>query len=274
MIRDLQEAEGLLENDPLHWGNNAEEPFVAFRGHRMNKYAVKALMARVYLYRGHAEDLTEAARLAKEVIDESGLGLVRDNTQDISLFDETLFGLNVDDMWDRLSLTTYFNMVGSEGQELWLRLENARTLYELSSGVGTNDMRYKSGWGLYFGNQRVMTRKYIEGPSPLYNEKIPLIRLAEMYLIVAEAEGDVTYLNNLRNVRGISRRHDVTTVTVDALESEYSKEFFAEGQLWYFMKRHGLEDFDRCPADLKGNMSATQYVFPLPDDEREYGWIE
>ena len=74
----------------------------------------------------------------------------------------------------------------------------------------------------------MMCRKYLEGSNPYYNEKIPLIRLGEMYLIAAEATGDVSYLNKLRNTRGISRTNNVGALDVKALESEYSKEFFAE----------------------------------------------
>nr|MDE7074992.1 hypothetical protein [Odoribacter sp.] len=82
----------------------------------------------------------------------------------------------------------------------------------------------------------------------------------------------VSYLNRLRNARGISRTNDVGALDVKALQSEYSKEFFAEGQFFYFLKRNACETFDRCPAGL--TMSAAQYVLPLPDDEKEYGWIE
>mgnify|MGYP003307262422 CR=1 FL=1 len=92
----------------------------------------------------------------------------------------------------------------------------------------------------------------------MYRYMVPLIRLSEVYLIAAEATGDVTYLNRLRNTRGISRVYDLSEVTVEALQEEYAKEFFAEGQLFYFYKRHALKDFYRCPSSLVGSMSASQ----------------
>ena len=116
----------------------------------------------------------------------------------------------------------------------------------------------------------MMVRKYLTSNEPAYNEKIPLIRLGEMYLIAAEASGDVTYLNALRNARGISSRYDVAAVTEEALDAEYRKEFFAEGQYFYFLKRHAMKNFYGCPESLQGKMSAFQYVFPLPDDGKEY----
>ena len=130
------------------------------------------------------------------------------------------------------------------------------------------------GYGFRFSTSRGMMCRKISGrfKTPYYNEKIPLIRLGEMYLIAAEATGDVSYLNKLRNTRGISRTNNVGALDVKALESEYSKEFFAEGQFFYFLKRHARETFYRCPANV--TMSSAQYVLPLPDDEKEYGWVE
>ena len=95
VLADLKEADTYLAQDSVNWGNDAENPFKAYRGHRMNKYAAKALQARVLLYRGGSEDLAEAGRIAKEVIGQCGLKLVRDNFQDIAMFDETLFALHM-----------------------------------------------------------------------------------------------------------------------------------------------------------------------------------
>ena len=143
IIKDLLEAEKYLAEDPLNWGHKADEPFMAYRGHRLNKYAVKALLARVYLYRGETADLAEAGRLAKEVIDNCGLTLVRDNSQDASMFDETLFGLNMHNMEERIN--SYFtNSDASNGTELWITRDNGTQLFE-GNTVGVNDIRYRSG---------------------------------------------------------------------------------------------------------------------------------
>ena len=52
-------------------------------------------------------------------------------------------------------------------------------------------------------------------------------------------------------------------------QKEYQKEFFAEGQYFYFLKRHNMKTFYRCPVE---NFSA--YVLPVPDDEKTYGEAE
>ena len=274
IIEDLLEAEKQLENDALNWDISSVEPFVGYRGHRMNKYATKALLARVYLYRGGTADLAEAGRLAKEVIDDSGLNLVGDNSKDITMFDESLFTLHMYNMDERVR--SYFTKAGGRnGPELWITEANARQLFE-GDQVGVNDIRFRTNFGFHFGGENgLMTRKYLQGPSSNYNEKVPMIRLSEMYLIVAEAEKDDSFLNKLRNVRGISRINDVKFSGNDedmilALKSEYRKEYFAEGQFFYFLKRHNQETFYRSVV----KMSEKQYIFPLPDNEREYGWTE
>ena len=270
VLADLKEADTYLAQDSVNWGNDAENPFKAYRGHRMNKYAAKALQARVLLYRGGSEDLAEAGRIAKEVIGQCGLKLVRDNFQDIAMFDETLFALHMDDMEDRLE--SYFNVsAADDGSALWITPTNAEGAFEVTSSVGRNDIRYKFGYGLYNGGTKgLMCRKYLPTQNYVYKENLPLIRLGEMYLIAAEATGDAEYLNDLRNARGISAVYDLDEVTETALDAEYRKEFFAEGQYFYFLKRHAMKTFYRCPPSLEGKMSSFQYVFPLTDDEKEY----
>lgn len=141
----------------------------------------------------------------------------------------------------------------------------------MTSSVGRNDIRYKFGYGLYNGGTKgLMCRKYLPTQNYVYKENLPLIRLGEMYLIAAEATGDAEYLNDLRNARGISAVYDLDEVTETALDAEYRKEFFAEGQYFYFLKRHAMKTFYRCPPSLEGKMSSFQYVFPLTDDEKEY----
>ena len=48
---------------------------------------------------------------------------------------------------------------------------------------------------------------------------------------------------------------------------EYRKEFFSEGQLFYFYKRHNYKTFPYC---VKEDMSAS-YQWPLPDNEKTFG---
>ena len=261
ILDDLKAAEELLAGDDL--ANN--------RKHRMNLFAVKGLMARVYLW---INDKENAAAKAQEVIDGCGLELVANNSQDVAMFEETLFALGMHDMKEKLrsdwaNLTTYSN-------ELYISSENAETVFEAASGIGLNDIRYRNAYGFIHGTNGRMCRKYL-GENILYYEKIPLIRLSEMYYILAESVDlpkSVDYINRVRNVRGISRGENYEAndaydenARMEALKLEYSKDFFAEGQYFYFLKRHNCQTFYRCPVDdMRPN-----YVLPTPDDEIAYG---
>src|SRR5690606_30703300 len=97
---------------------------------------------------------------------------------------------------------------------------------------------------------------------------------SEMYLIMAESvalEDSYTYLNTLRTTRGISRNNNIgSSITEEQRENyinkEYQKEFFAEGQWFYYLKRNNKNTFHRSPVE---NM--IYYRLPIPDDEVEFG---
>jgi hypothetical protein len=74
----------------------------------------------------------------------------------------------------------------------------------------------------------------------------PIIRLSEMYLIVAEAKArrgaiDVTEFNILRNKRNASLKEDIdfkdTATFLDEIENERRRELAAEGLRWMDMRR-------------------------------------
>lgn len=65
IIADLKEASKLLENDPIKTGSTTTD-FIGTRKWHLNYYAVRALMARVYMYKNDKEN---ALACAKEVID-------------------------------------------------------------------------------------------------------------------------------------------------------------------------------------------------------------
>lgn len=275
ILNDLLQAETLLKDDPLEFDHDAQQAFLEYRQHRMNLYAVKALMARAYLWSG---DKSNAALKAKEVIDYPGRKLVRNNQEDITLFDETLFGLNMHKMEERLN--NYFSeKPGLNQEQLWVSLAGIKDIFE-GSNIGINDIRYKDRYGFKFADQQVICRKYLPSSNTHYSEKIPLIRLSEMYYILAECtnihDGAAKWINIVRNARGISKRNDVVFMDeaqrIDELQKEYCKDFYAEGQFFFFLKRLGCKEFYRCPFPEGLPLSA--YVFPIPDDEIEYGSVD
>lgn len=267
ILADLSHAELMLSDDPMNFEVDSKDAFFGQRIYRLNLMAVKALMARVYLYAG---DKTNAAKYAKHVIDNSNLSLVKDNVKDVAFKDESLFCLDMFNMEERL-MSDWKSTVNMN-TELWISTDNIRTVFEFYS-IGLNDIRYKNGYGFLHGSNQYMCRKYL-GKDFLYKNAVPLIRLSEMYLILSESvqlsESSI-YLNQLRNARGISRSNNIGTgITeverIEYLNKEYQKDFFAEGQWFYFLKRHNLDTFYRCPVE-----EMRYYTFPTPDDEVEFG---
>lgn len=277
ILEDLKNAEALLKNDPMDYLHNGTEPFVGYRQHRMNRYAVKALMARVYLWIGDKE---EAGKKASEVIEKCGLVLMRDNQKDQAFFKETLFGLNMFNM--EYKLTGYFPARPGQNQNnLWVSIADLTDEVYDGKGIGINDIRYKNGYGFIQMEQDklAMTRKYLVSGNSDYNEKIPLIRLSEMYYILAESlplEEAATPFNTVRNARGISKIHNLRFTDSNhrqkELEKEYQKDFYAEGQFFYFLKRINASTFHRCP--FEEGMKEAYYIFPIPDAEIEFGLVD
>ena len=87
----------------------------------------------------------------------------------------------------------------------------------------------------------------------------------------AEAE---SYANSVRNKRGISKAKDVSCDTealcFNALDKEYCKEFYGEGQYFWFLKSHGVVGALAHCSDVV--LAEENFIFPLPDAEVEYGW--
>lgn len=285
IIGNLKQAEQLLKDDPMHIEfplSDSDEAsgadnFLTYRFKRMNKYAVKALLARVYMYQG---DKTEATKYASEVIDavdpshNSYFRLVTDNSKDRIFSTEIIFSLSLNKFGDRV--TTDFNLL-TDNKYHAMDKQFIYDMYDVEKD-GYNDMRIREGQGFSFSAFGGYSRKYEQ--SNLYSfaitNTIPLIRLPEMYYIVAECS-DYTqadkWLSMVRAARGADKL-DPFTGELDKMnnvEKEYRKEFYAEGQLWYFYKRHDYKRFYGSP--LPYDMTEKNYRFSIPDDEVVLGTV-
>ena len=101
---------------------------------------------------------------------------------------------------------------------------------------------------------------------------VVLIRLSERYYILAECaatpEEAAGYLNKVREMRGIDPTVCTEANCLNEIEKEYRKEFYGEGQLFYFYKRNGYSTFLHSPLS---NMTESNYMFSWPDDETLFG---
>ncbi|MDR6783983.1 hypothetical protein ABIE26_002628 [Pedobacter africanus] len=273
VIADLKTAEALLKSDPIRKVGvikTSDYNYLTYRNYRLNYYAVKGVQARVYLYRG---DRVSALAAAKEVIDNSAKfpwitpgQILSEKVNPNRVFSsEILFGLQTLDLYD-----VYRDYFAPD-------LEDKKILAPLDARLKTtfenneNDYRYNPNWMLTgIGGKSYRTLfKYadISDKTRDYRFTISLIRLSEMYYIAAESEQNVSYLNTVRNNRGLLNLAGTANLTTELLK-EYQKEFFGEGQLWYYYKRLNSTTIPN-PLSASGNvtMNATKYVVPLPLSE-------
>ena len=266
IIADLHEA-----RQEMSYENTLDLSKSASRQFRFNYHAINALLARVYNYAGISDS---AAIYAKMVIDECGLSLQSSNDNDPILSREVICGLSMHELEDNLS--DYFAYGDKMATKYYLNISTLNALYE-SVGSESEDMRAQ-GTAFHRNNelQYAMSLKYIDNDA----EVIPLIRLPEMYYIACEATEDhseaATYINMVRNKRGISKAKDVLCDTpeqrIAALNREYRKEFYGEGQYFWFLKSHGITGTLSHSPEV--TLVEENFLFPLPDAEVEYGWTE
>ena len=267
IISDLKEARECLEYEK----NLDLSDRIEGRHLRFNYHAVNAMLARVYNYAGDREN---AAMHARMVIEQCGLSLESGNDNDPILSTEVICGLNMHELEDNLS--EYFAVGEKMATKYYLDITTLNAIFE-SVGSESEDMRAKSA-AFHRNNelQKAISLKYVENDNGI----IPLIRLPEMHYIVCEAteENDeaADNVNLVRNKRGISKAKDVACDTdelrIAALGKEYGKEFYGEGQYFWFLKTHGIVGaLAHCP---EVTLAHENFIFPLPDAELEYGWTD
>ena len=308
ILTDLHEADSLLEiSDPKNFDlpeyySKDYNAFEDSRQLRMNTCAVKAMLARVYCYKGDAESKRKALTYAYDVVESNYFALYEDNSNPV-LFAEHIFGLNVYELDKLLEDEGNYKTRIPEGQlsdGVYIMRTKANFDEHFETGSrGTFDIRantsaFKNVAGNGSKEYKLCLKydqsSYTSNASKYYGKDVlPLIRLPEMYYIIAECETDKSKsaeaLNTVMWTRGIAYEDGVVadddynrldtragydpthTKRVNELMKEYRKEFFSEGQLFYFYKRHNYKTFPYC---VKEDMSAS-YQWPLPDNEKTFG---
>jgi hypothetical protein len=293
IVADLKEAESLLAVYPhidqiwSNAGNTSLELFTMFRQNRMNYWAVKALLARVNLYADHKD---EALKYANEVIDSKQFFFINGNTNKTSATDSTsnaifstehVFSIYKSDM--KTVSDRFFKTESSTGEteDLFSTAANLNSWYEVTLTGHAIDIRgpqaSASRWSQFNAGTVYSTKYHVGANIRNVNQKlVPIIKLAEMYYIAAEASNTVedalVYLNTAREARLIPALDAAVINTPALLEielfKEYRKEFYAEGQLWFYYKR---KNYATLQNTVGGAMNNDKYVFPKPNAEIEFG---
>ena len=249
----------------------------------MNYYALKALQARVYMWFGGNANIEKAAICAKEVIDDSFARLIDSETHnfdtDKRLYPEHIFNIEITDFNSILANFFDASDIGND-DALYFKPDVLNELYETGNeNIGLVDTRFTK----LFRDDILgkVSDKLRQGDYCIYRNIMPLIKLPEMYYILAECNTvkdapdlakAIEYLNQVRERRGIIQPIPETATKeeiLDELTKEYRKEFICEGQLFYYYKRTGKTEIKLATGFRE--VDDQVYVLPFPDSEIEIG---
>ena len=292
IITDLDSAEILLANDPITLYNNdalnhpeyegttaaqaayPSNDFHFFRQIKFNYYAVKATKARYYLWLG---DTQTAARYAKEVI----AAVNEDGSPKFKLADEpeanngkmtfpTEHIFAVHNSNATATLTPYFFNYQSMYTQKRSYLETAYEATLHTSDIRfTKDRLWEERYEPLVSEPQHYFRKYYANETTAVKQ-MPLIRLSEMYFIAVE-NGDTDLFRAYRIARNLDASIDGTLTDQEAimtrLELEYRKDFYGEGQMFFFYKRLGYTGYTWPEART---VDLTDYQLPIPETQANF----
>lgn len=221
-IADLSEAEALLKPENLTTS-------------QINKWAVKGLLARLYLYKG---DKIKANEFAQTVIDSKKFLLSSNTNADLFFTKENLFNIYL------YSANYYANYKTIFGAPSLIGL--SQSAQNALFGSPTTDYRksFLDATTGQAGGVPLLPKKFTATASNIF----PMIRLTEMYYIAAECAADVpaglAYINQVRGARNlpaltITTVPDAFSLTTE-ISNEYRKEFIGEGQGFFYYKRKNV----------------------------------
>lgn len=254
IVKDLTEAITDLPKENPYTGDAA-------RG-RASHYGAKALLAKVYLYQAaFSNDYKKAADLANEVISSGGYSLVPDfstiwTTQNSN---EAIFEIQFDDQ-----ATNPLASVANDNPSVLFFAKDSTVLDLYAEADKRKDFTIKKG----------SKDNYFMGKFPNFSpasQNVTAIRLAEIYLIHAEAKARVdnsvsqAAYNSLKMVQeraGVVK--PISSYTglanfITGVQEEKERELMFEGETWF--------DYVRTKLALKKYKTLTKeeyFVYPIP----------
>ncbi|MFD2874225.1 RagB/SusD family nutrient uptake outer membrane protein [Mucilaginibacter ximonensis] len=265
----VDETYALITNDLTTAISLMNETYPSAGRLRPNIYAAKALLARVYLYRGQWKD---ASDMATSIINSGLYDLVAPN--------QTFKDGSREAIWQMLTLNPYTQTAEAQGfvpyssssYPSFTLIDNLKNAFE------ANDKRFTTwtGTNVISGIAYTYPAKYRNlNSTDSPKEDYMIFRAGEQYLIRAEALANqgllsdaIADINKIRNRAGLGNTTAVAKNDVlAAIAKERQTELFCEwGHRWFDLKRTGQATAVLGP--LKGtNWAATDMLYPIPITE-------
>lgn len=272
VIADLTEASTLLASDPVISNGIvfSKDFYSGARNQRLNFYAVRALLARAYIWQGKK---TEAHTIAQSILTDGEKwfpwttpdAVNNPSNPDRVFSNEILFGAHNPFLYINYDL--YFSPAQID---MNIMVPDAVRFNEVYEGL-MQDYRVVQTW--LTGNGKSYRTFYKFAPTQqVQNWRFvqPLIRKSELYLILAETETDpakaLAFLNTERRNRGLANLVSITSMDVE-LRKEYQKEFWGEGQLFFYYKRINATGVPSASMPYPWATVDPVYTVPLPLSE-------
>lgn len=280
LFADIDSAIVLLSEDViLTEGIVKDEDFWDYRNLRLNYYAVWALKARMCWYLGD-EYADEAYRIATTLLEGKDPKTNEANnfntaftpvSQTVAVKDRVFFCEELFALHNMKRTTMYKELFSSDLEDDNILLSTESYINKLYDEP--NDYR-KHSWEVATGRQTSGLMVFVKYAEQTENRSDPylyeiqsMLRLSELYLIAAATTNDdavaSSWLEKLRMIRGYQSGmvgSDVQTT----LRQEWEKEFYGEGQYYYYLKRNGITSVSGPNGSKKPN-----YIIPLPESETD-----
>lgn len=290
ILNDIEEAEQLLPEEAQSMG-------------RVDKYVAKAIMARIYLTSAgfpmnYTENYAKAKEKALEVINSGKYALMP--TYD-KVFQTEQY--TAETIWAQLFVApdNYSGMHTNSapvGSQTALYLPTDAFIASFEEGDMRKEWGIRSGYVNARGTEvisrtyynKYINEEYLEQELPASNTNIltwqtQIIRLAEMYLIAAEAENEMNgpadayqYINTIRRRARVEPDNPTNVPDLNGLTKEEFREavllerqheFYEEGFAWYDMKRtQTFYKVQEARGDrLNVPIGTYNNTWPIPDTE-------
>lgn len=291
IMQDFSAAEALLEKadpvisegpifsyDPLGGTNDFR-----FRSIRLNYFAVQALEARAALYfndkitaAAYAEKVIEAVHKPGNAMFPFVQNVVPTHFKEDGVFQPELlfsmYNMKRTDIFKQYFSNSLNNLSVLRIKDTILRNSiyeptDYRFQHQFESLKGPDDntttylIKYRDPGLADTAQARLKTFRFL----------VPVIRVSELYYIMAECSDDpatgLTYLNKTRNARSLPDLPAGTLIR-EQLDKEYRREFVGEGQLFFYYKRLGKTEIPSGTDISKTvTMNTERYVIQLPESE-------